>query len=73
MGWKPDEVKDLPGGWREEIRYRRPIGRDRGRALTRKIIDPNGVTREVWHEAHDANGHLVHQHQKPVKRQRTGQ
>lgn len=64
MGWKPDEVEELPNGWRREIKYRRsrywqpPVPR------MVRIYDEQGVLREIWHEVIDGRGNVVHRHRK---------
>ena len=66
---RPDEVIELPSGWREEIRYRKhPPARPGDRSRTRKLIAPEGQTARIWHEVIDAAGRIVHQHEIPVRR-----
>ena len=58
--WKPDEIIHHPDGSQEQRRWRRSLGRDQGRCLYIKIIDPDGQTREFWQVAWDGEGREVH-------------
>ncbi len=60
MGGSADELILHEDGTREEIRYRRRQGSAISRV--RRIIGPDGVTREIWHEVMDATGNMLHQH-----------
>jgi hypothetical protein len=62
MGAQPDEVRELPGGQREEIYYRSRRGPRNERSRKRKLIGPDGNTLQVWHEVVDADGNIIHQH-----------
>jgi hypothetical protein len=63
MSKRPDIVNELPDGRREEIHIRRVWGPGRSRSQTRRIRDSAGSILEVWHEAFDHQGTIVHQHQ----------
>ena len=65
----PDEVNRLPDGSREEIRYRRSPNPQAVYSRIRKIVGPDGRTREVWHEVLDGQGNLLHQHAKFLRDQ----
>jgi hypothetical protein len=64
MAWKPDVVHTLPDGSQEQIRYRRAFGQRGERSRIRKVLGPDGRTREVWHEVLDGQGNLIHTHRK---------
>lgn len=61
---RPDSVRFLPDGSREEIRLRKSPGQPGYRSQTRKLIGADGLTREVWPEVIDAAGNMMHQHCK---------
>ncbi|MGE3912750.1 MAG: hypothetical protein AB7K36_25555, partial [Chloroflexota bacterium] len=63
-----DIVNELPNGWREEITLSKAFRPDGSRSQMRKLVDPDGVTREIWHEVFARDGTILHQHQKPVMR-----
>jgi hypothetical protein len=65
---KPDIVRQLPNGWREEIKLSKAFRPDGSQSRMRKLVDPDGVTHEVWHDVLDRQGRVLHQHQKPVVR-----
>jgi hypothetical protein len=67
VGKKPDIVTRLPDGSTEEIRYRKTPSPTGHRSRIRKIIGPDGKTREVWHEVLRRDGTIIHQHEKPVR------
>ena len=72
MVWKADEINPLPGGWREEIKHRRTLGCDGAVSRMVKIVDAEGHTIEMWHEVFDAQGRLIHRHEKPVSKEGAG-
>ena len=57
-------VNPLPGGWREEIKISKRVRPDGRQSRMRKLVDPDGITREVWHEVIDRQGNVLHQHDK---------
>lgn len=69
---RPDVVNQLPNGWTEEITFRKHFRADSSVARKRKLIDANGVTREVWHDVIARDGttiheaHLKYQHEEPT-------
>lgn len=65
---RPDIVNTLPNGWREEIKIKKAHRIDGTVSRMRKLIDPDGVTREVWHEVFARDGTILHQHQKVIVR-----
>jgi hypothetical protein len=66
---KPDIINQLPNGWTEEIKISKAFRPDGSRSLTRKLVDPTGETREVWHEVLARDGTVLHPpHSKPVRR-----
>jgi hypothetical protein len=67
---RPDIVRQLPNGWTEEIKISKAFRTDGSEARIRKLVDPNGATREVWHEVVARDGTILHQHQKPIVRRR---
>jgi hypothetical protein len=67
VSWKPDETRPLPDGSEEQIRYRRTLGRDGSRSRIRKVVGPDGQTREIWHEVIAPTGEIVHQHPMPIE------
>jgi hypothetical protein len=70
VGWKPDEVHQREDGLEEQIRYRRTPGRQGERSRMRKLVAPDGETVELRHEVIDADGKVIHQDEKPVKRKK---
>lgn len=68
MSKRPDIVNDLPDGSREELYFRKHPAARGELAMTRKIVDPDGQTREVWHEVYDRAGTVLHRHQIPIRR-----
>jgi hypothetical protein len=67
---RPDIVRQVANGWTEEIKISKAFRPDGSQARIRKLVDPNGVTREVWHEVIARDGTILHQHQKPIVRRR---
>jgi hypothetical protein len=67
VSWKPDETRLLSDGSEAQIRYRHTLGRDDSRSRIRKIVSPDGETREIWHEVVDPHGNVVHQHRMPIR------
>ena len=65
---KPDSVNQLADGWREEIKLSKHFRPDGAQSRMRKLVDPDGVTQEIWHEVLDRHGTILHQHQKPIAR-----
>jgi hypothetical protein len=59
---RSDEIVELPNGWTQHITRRKSGGPGRGTSRTLKLVDSNGMTREVWHEAFSAAGALYHRH-----------
>jgi hypothetical protein len=67
---RPDIIRQLPKGWTEEIKISKALRLDGSQSRMRKRVDPDGVTREVWHEVVTSDGTIIHQHQKPIVRRR---
>ena len=68
---RPIFVRQLPNGWTEEVKISKAFRSGREPSWRfRKLVDPNGVTREVWHEVIARDGTILHQHQKPIVRRR---
>jgi hypothetical protein len=66
---KPDIVNQLPNGWTEEITFRKHPRPDGSQSRIRKLIDPDGVTQEIWHDVIARDGTLLHgPHQEPIRR-----
>jgi hypothetical protein len=69
---RPDIINQLPNGWTEEITFRKHIRADGSVSRKRKLVDANGVTREVWHDVVSRDGtvlhgpHLKYRHQEPT-------
>lgn len=63
---KPDSITQLPNGWSEEIKFKKHHRADGSVSQVRKLVDPDGVTREIWHEVTARDGTILHQHQIPI-------
>ncbi len=68
---RPDIVRHLPNGWTEEIKISKAFRPDGSQARIRKLVDPDGVTREIWHEVFARDGTILHRHQRPIVRRRS--
>ena len=58
---RPDIINQLPNGWTEEITFRKHFRPDGSVSRKRKIVDSNGVTREVWHDVVARDGTVLHE------------
>jgi len=66
---KPDIVNQLPNGWTEEITFRKHFRADGSVGRTRRLIDQNGRTQEVWHDVVSRDGSTLHESHLKFRRQ----
>jgi len=56
-----DKVRHKDGS-EHHIRRRRAPGLRGEQSFIVRVVGPDGLTREIWHEVMDHRGHVVHRH-----------
>ncbi len=62
MGWKAHERVRHQDGSEHHIRRKKAAGPRGEQSFVVRVVGPEGLTREVWHEVMDRGGQVVHRH-----------